>query len=48
MFHLPKLGKRSIPNIVQLSFLKQRLQTVNTNHVKNISKNPLESKFLFF
>lgn len=51
MFHLPKLGKKittRIPNIVYLNFLKQRLQTVDTNHVKNFCQNQPESKFFNF
>lgn len=48
MFHLPKLGKKiatRIPNIVYFNFLKQRLQTVNINHVKNFNQNHPESNF---
>lgn len=51
MFHLPKLGKKittRIPNIVYLNFLKQRLQTVHTNHVKNFCQNKPESNFFIF
>lgn len=45
MFHLPKLGKKiSTPNIVYFNFLKQRLQTVHINHVKNFGQNHPESK----
>lgn len=50
MFHLPKLGKKiatRIPNIVYFNFLKQRLQTVNINHVKNFNQNHPESNFFF-